>query len=1053
LLHIRKKLKLSQKQMGLSRSTYQHYERGDRNPSRISLNKIISELMKHGITEDIKRLEDLASSDIYWDKIEEISTEVPDFKWVYDLQVPETHNFIANGVFVHNSQMLQYISRLAPRGLLTSGKASSAAGLTAAVVRDPESGEFTLEAGALVLADRGVCLTGDAEILMSSGKLLSIKEIVDEDINEKVISFNSETFRISNNEIVAKSKRDSKDIYKLEFSTGEVLKASKEHPLPVWDNGLVWKKAEDLEVNEIIIDYRNYPFLETEKGEEEEKIISEDLAELLGLIASDGNLSKEKYRITFYSKSDELLERFQYLVKSVFDRQVKEHLDKRNDVKRLYFNDKEIHQYLVKLGILNVNKSKSPCVIPEILNSSSKVIQSFLSGVINGDGAVSNRKFGGIIDIVCGNKETAEFYKKLFRKIGIIARTKKTTQLGRGVVSKGIFFSYKISITGVSNIQKFDPTKLLTYKKDNHQKIIKRQDKSDKIYKIDKMIYALSDQVPHGNKHILYNNSIRKSQLKSIGLNKKILANALQHLSKFNEVKSSTEFNLLQKILSENVHFIKLTKKKKIEAQTVYNIQVAEDETYFANFIPVHNCLIDEFDKMNPVDRSSIHEAMEQHSYHPNFEFSLINAKKEKIGIFVDNLFQKHSDLQIEGKDCEILSTEGLNYKILTTNFKEIFDTHLNRVSRHKAPEYFYKITYSNGIDIVVTPNHPIYIYNDDEIKVVNAEKLKIDSIVPGVEDDNRSTSLLRLNKLSVVNIVKVENAGEFKTDWVYDVTVEPTENFISHGLVLHNTISIAKAGIVATLNARTAIIAAANPRFGRYEDSRPPNENINLPPTILSRFDLIFVIKDEPDVEKDKKMARHILELRRGHITEAAEPVISMDLLRKYISYAKQQVEPALTDEAMERIEAYYLDLRKDSDASTAIAITPRYLEAIIRLSEAQARMALKDEVTIDHVEAAINLLRSSLEQVGKDPVTGKVDIDFLLSGTTKASRSKMQTVIDIIKEESRKGSVDIVAVKLVKELAKANNVEEDFVDKVIEQLRSNGEIYSPRDGYVKLA
>ncbi|MCK5140660.1 MAG: minichromosome maintenance protein MCM [Candidatus Heimdallarchaeota archaeon] len=282
---------------------------------------------------------------------------------------------------------------------------------------------------------------------------------------------------------------------------------------------------------------------------------------------------------------------------------------------------------------------------------------------------------------------------------------------------------------------------------------------------------------------------------------------------------------------------------------------------------------------------------------------------------------------------------------------------------------------------------------------------------------------------------------------------MNPVDRSSIHEAMEQHTISIAKAGIVATLNARTSIIAAANPRFGRYEDTRPPNENINLPPTILSRFDLIFVIKDLPDEEKDKKMARHILELRRGHITEAVEPVISMDLLRKYISYAKQQVEPALTDEAMERIETYYLDLRKTSDDSAAIAITPRYLEAIIRLSESQARMALKDEVTIDHVEAAINLLRTSLEQVGKDPVTGKVDIDFLLSGTTKATRSKMQTVIDLIKEESRKGTVDIVPVRKIKELAKENNIEEDFVDKVIEQLRSNGEIYSPRDGYVKLA
>ena len=282
---------------------------------------------------------------------------------------------------------------------------------------------------------------------------------------------------------------------------------------------------------------------------------------------------------------------------------------------------------------------------------------------------------------------------------------------------------------------------------------------------------------------------------------------------------------------------------------------------------------------------------------------------------------------------------------------------------------------------------------------------------------------------------------------------MNPVDRSSIHEAMEQHTISIAKAGIVATLNARTSIIAAANPRFGRYEDTRPPNENINLPPTILSRFDLIFVIKDLPDEEKDKKMARHILELRRGHITEAVEPVIPMDLLRKYISYAKQQVEPALTDEAMERIETYYLDLRKTSDDSAAIAITPRYLEAIIRLSESQARMALKDEVTIDHVEAAINLLRTSLEQVGKDPVTGKVDIDFLLSGTTKATRSKMQTVIDLIKEESRKGTVDIVPVRKIKELAKENNIEEDFVDKVIEQLRSNGEIYSPRDGYVKLA
>ncbi len=1405
LKSIRAEMKLSQSQMGIPRSTYQHYEKGDRNPSRASLKNIVLELKKQQISEKTERLEHLASSDIFWDQIVEIEEVKPNFEWVYDLQVSETHNFVANGIFVHNSQLLQYIARLAPRGLLTSGKASSAAGLTAAVVRDPDSGEFTLEAGALVLADRGVCLTGDTEILMSSGKLLSIKEIVDNDVSENVVSFNPETFQVNNNKIIAKSKRESSEVYELEFSTGNILKASKEHPLPVWNNGLSWKKIEDLNINDVIIDYRNYPFLETNSSDQKNNKISEDFAELLGLIVSDGNLSKEKYRITFYSKSEELLQRFENLTKSVYGLEIKEYLDKRNNVKRLYFNDKEVHQSLVKLGIPNINKSKSACIIPEILNSSKQVINSFLTGIINGDGAVSNRKYGGIIDIVCGNKETAIFYSKLFRKIGIIAKVTKITQLGGGVVPKGIYSAFKISITGVANIQKLEHTRLISYKKENYEKIIERQDKSDKIQKIDKLIYSISDKIPHGEKYNLYGNSIRKSQLKTIGLNKRILTDVLEKLSGDKGVSESAEYILLRKIISEDVHFIKITKKKKIESQIVYNIQVAEDETYFANFIPVHNCLIDEFDKMNPVDRSSIHEAMEQHSYHPNFELSLLNGRRERIGHFVDDLFDQFEELKIIGNNCEILPINHLKIKAITTDFNNIFDTNINRVSRHTAPDHFHKITFSNGREILVTPEHPIFLHEKGEILERDANMIKKGDFVPGVrhllqknssslatefnrgrkevtlpasitEDlakflgyyisegysysgsadevglsntdteivgnmiecientfgltpinyvkENRTlriisvdiydylkenfkdmmkksyekrinkkifciseekrkaflkaafegdgsiestsmaystaskglaydyqdllltiginsrihkdlyhyeeegkhqryrykiyiagdslssfynlilgkpknnakllrmveksksgrrshdvlppsiahdiisslhklglsysgyfhqhlsgnygitlykikefleilvnrkkiiedrinsfdnpqklrefvnyskmriaplvgisrTTLAKYEKMDLTNIKnnellkaykntiygnlkkvqttigkihnlmkfrwlrvkkveRIDNVGEFKTDWVYDVTVEPTENFISHGVVLHNTISIAKAGIVATLNARTSIIAAANPRFGRYEDTRPPSENINLPPTILSRFDLIFVIKDIPDVEKDKKMARHILELRRGHITEAVEPVISMDLLRKYISYAKQQVEPALTDEAMLRIEAYYLDLRKESDETTAIAITPRYLEAIIRLSESQARMALKEEVTIDHVEAAINLLRSSLEQVGKDPVTGKVDIDFLLSGTTKATRSKMQTVIDLIKEESRKGSVDIVPVRKIKELAKENNIEEDFVDKVIDQLRSNGEIYSPRDGYVKLA
>ena len=459
-------------------------------------------------------------------------------------------------------------------------------------------------------------------------------------------------------------------------------------------------------------------------------------------------------------------------------------------------------------------------------------------------------------------------------------------------------------------------------------------------------------------------------------------------------------------------------------------------------------CMIDEFDKMNPTDRSAIHEAMEQQSYHPSFEVSFLDGQKLQIGSFVDNLFKENEEFKIISKDCEILPVENFGFNVLTTDFKKLYDTNVNRVSRHLAPEEFIRIIYSNDVELLVTPEHPIYVLNNDEVITVDAENVKKGMLVPSV-----SNKKIELDRVKIIKIEKLYNKGELATKWVYDVTIEPTENFISHGLVLHNTVSIAKAGIVAQLNARTAIIAAANPRFGRYEDSRPPVENINLPPTILSRFDLIYIIRDIPDTETDKRMARHILELRRGHVIEETEPTIDMDLLRKYISYAKQHVQPSLTDAAMERIEQFYLNLRKETDETAAIAITPRYLEAIIRLSESQARMALKEDVTIDHVEAAINLLKASLEQAGKDPVTGRVDIDYLLSGTTKTSRSKMQIIIDIMKEESRVGSSDVVSIRRIKELAKEQNIDEEFVDRVITQLRSNGEIYSPSDGFVKLA
>ncbi len=155
---------------------------------------------------------------------------------------------------------------------------------------------------------------------------------------------------------------------------------------------------------------------------------------------------------------------------------------------------------------------------------------------------------------------------------------------------------------------------------------------------------------------------------------------------------------------------------------------------------------------------------------------------------------------------------------------------------------------------------------------------------------------------------------------------MRPEDRVAIHEAMEQHTVSVAKGGIVATLNARAAILAAANPALGRYEPHRTVAENISLPVTILSRFDLIFVLRDVPNKESDSKMSMHILELHRKGASPV-EPPISAELLRKYISYSKS-VKPVLTDEALKRLNDFYLAMRAASETEgSPVAITARQL------------------------------------------------------------------------------------------------------------------------------
>ena len=214
------------------------------------------------------------------------------------------------------------------------------------------------------------------------------------------------------------------------------------------------------------------------------------------------------------------------------------------------------------------------------------------------------------------------------------------------------------------------------------------------------------------------------------------------------------------------------------------------------------------------------------------------------------------------------------------------------------------------------------------------------------------------------------------------------------HEVMEQQTVSVAKAGIICTLNARTSILASANPVGSRYNPSMSVIENLQLPPTLLSRFDLIYLLLDRADEQSDRKLARHLVSLHFSR--EDAEParagdqLIPPELLADYVQFARANVNPVLGDDAAEDLKNGYVELRRLGGSRNVITATPRQLESLIRLSESLARMKLRDVVGRDDVQEAIRLMNVALQQSATDKTTGLIDMDNIMTGLSAIGRRR---------------------------------------------------------------
>jgi len=286
---------------------------------------------------------------------------------------------------------------------------------------------------------------------------------------------------------------------------------------------------------------------------------------------------------------------------------------------------------------------------------------------------------------------------------------------------------------------------------------------------------------------------------------------------------------------------------------------------------------------------------------------------------------------------------------------------------------------------------------------------------------------------------------------------MSPDDRGAMHEAMEQQTISIAKAGINAQLQSKCSVLAAANPKYSRFDLNIDLAKQIDMPTSLLSRFDIFFIIRDKPDEEKDKLLADKIIESHRtGEIltpgetdstdTRALEGPISYRLLKLYISYARK-LRPVLSLQAQNMIKEYYTGLRKryhlTDDEDKTMPITPRQLESIIRLAEADAKMYMSNTVDAKHADHAIDMMNMFLG------ITLGGDIDFAFTGKSAEQRRRDRDPTTLLVGIINDGGPDGMDEQDVYDKMKEGGFTRYNTDKYLKKLREEGRLL--KDGYDK--
>ncbi len=281
---------------------------------------------------------------------------------------------------------------------------------------------------------------------------------------------------------------------------------------------------------------------------------------------------------------------------------------------------------------------------------------------------------------------------------------------------------------------------------------------------------------------------------------------------------------------------------------------------------------------------------------------------------------------------------------------------------------------------------------------------------------------------------------------------MSPDDRSAFHEALEQQTVTISKANIQATLRCETVVLAAANPKYGRFDPYEQLAKQIDLPSTLINRFDLIFPIKDKPNKARDEELAHFILTMHQSQ--GVVDVPYTTEMLKKYIAYARQHCVPALSEGALVEIKKFYVTLRSSGNESEmqSIPISARQLEGLVRLAEASAKSRLSNMITTEDAKKAIDIVYYCLTQIGIDPNTGKIDIDRASGIMPASERNAISQMREIIKQLSEQTGESLIPEEDIMEEARLRGVDPRKAEEALEKLNQKGDIFRPRHGFYSM-